>query len=181
MQDLRGILPLFWTPRWPSHQVSENQELSFQRFMLLAKQSLGNCYKMTNSINLRYLKMTNEALCSERLCRYVIRRLSRSSMSHVTLNNRRFAAIFHGKLRNSTAAVQSSLMEVKRTHVWYFISPFFNLISHNVYYPQHYSTGVFTEECLLLDARFWYMLWAYFLFKILALTVKSKLSLRSYL
>ena len=27
MQNLSDILPLFCTPTWPSHQVSENQEL----------------------------------------------------------------------------------------------------------------------------------------------------------
>ena len=29
MQNLSDILPSFCTPTWPSHHVSENQELSF--------------------------------------------------------------------------------------------------------------------------------------------------------
>ena len=29
MQNLSDILPLFCTPTWPSHHVSENQELVF--------------------------------------------------------------------------------------------------------------------------------------------------------
>ena len=31
MQNLSDILPLFCTPTWPSHHVSENQELKFSR------------------------------------------------------------------------------------------------------------------------------------------------------
>ena len=31
MQNLSDILPLFCTPTWPSHHVSENQELKISR------------------------------------------------------------------------------------------------------------------------------------------------------
>lgn len=147
--------------------------------MLLAKQSLGNRYKITNSINLKYLKITNEALCSDRLCRYVIRRLSRSSNSHVTPQQPQVRRHLPWKAKQySRAAVQSSYFDGNEEDALViFITPFFNLISLNVYYSLHYSTRAFRNVCssILLSDICQELI---FYFKILALTVKTKISLR---